>query len=107
MSLTTIIRAGLAATRAAAPEMVVTVVYDGQTATGLKSGPSDSAAASDMGEQGVAVGTVRVSAADIARPERGKTMLVNGEAVFIMRVLSTADALWTLDYQTQRPVEGL
>jgi len=91
-----------------APNAVVTLTYKGTAVTALKSNnPSDL----DMGthlESGLKTGRVRVNQSLITEPVSGDTILINGDAVFVTLVNpDPVDAMFTIDYQNQKPVEGI
>ncbi len=116
MSLLTQTREAFAAMQGAAAEAVVTVAYDGATASGLLDTTSRAAAADLFGEAGVDVGTVRVSGADLAVPPRGATIKVYPSAATPTNAhdrqvtdtrTDSLGAILTIDYQDVREVSGI
>ena len=108
MSTQSLIRAGLAQIQAMAPNAVVTVIYKGETATALKSTLNADNALGEALQVGVTTGRVRVDQSLISEPGRGDTILIDGEAAFVTLVnRDPVDAMFTIDYQDQKPVEGI
>lgn len=105
MSIQSDIRTGFAAIKTAMPESVVSVGFGGATADGIKSNWRRVADLGDMGERGLATGTVRVDASELGTPERGDRVTIDGEGAIVTdTALDAAGALLTLVYQQERPV---
>jgi hypothetical protein len=88
------------------PEMVVAVVIDGKSGSGLRVNEAqETVFDGDKGEVGATTATVRVSAATFARPAKGATILVGGAPAIVQRV-DGSGALWVIQYRRVRQVEG-
>lgn len=77
-----------------------------ETANGVKDTATSAADLSALGEKGATTGIVRVSAGDLTEPERGATITIDGDPVFVMRAaLDPAGALLEIEWSKQRPIE--
>jgi len=91
-----------------APNAVVTIKYKGETTTALKSTLNADNALGESLQVGVTTGRYRVSQLLMSEPGRGETILINGKAVFVTLVnRDPVDAMFTIDTQNQKPVEGI
>jgi len=91
-----------------APNAVVTLTYKGAAVTALKSTLNADLNMGAQIESGVTTGRVRVDQSLITEPGRGDTILIDGEAAFVTLVnRDPVDAMFTIDYQDQKPVEGI
>jgi len=91
-----------------APNAVVEIKYKGQTATALKSTLNADNALGESLQTGVTTGRVRIDQSLISEPGRGDTILIDGEAAFVTLVnRDPVDAMFLIDYQDQKPVEGI
>ena len=108
MSLQSIARTALAAI-ATATGTGVTVVYKGETATNCPRNTFTHGSSVDVfGEEGTSTGYLHVDASAISKPERGSTILIDGEAAIVTQVTSDpASAMWRIEYQDQREVAGV
>ena len=93
----------MAAIGADLPEVAVTVVYAGKTATGLRGVQIQDTSPDVMGELGISTNKVRVRADQIDLPLRGDTLVVNGENVFCVEArLDDAGANYVIEYSIQQ-----
>ena len=86
-------------------ELSVAVVIEGVSGTGLRVLQPQSTDFGPNGETGITTGTVRVSSATFAKPERGATIRIGGEPAVITQV-DGGVALWAISYRMVRQVEG-
>ena len=95
-----------AAIKTLQPDLVVTVIYNGQTCEGTRTPLVNGTDLSVSGEKGMTSGQVRVSAADLAKPDKGKTITVDGVDSFVTNVQTDGvEAFYMIDFTNQRPVE--
>ena len=107
MSLQADIRSAFAALKIAFPDLVVAVVSGAQSAQGIRYSARETAALTDDGEQGLNIGHVRVDSSELSTPERGATITVAGQDVFVVETVpDEAGALLEIRYQLQRPISG-
>ena len=109
MSIKSMAQGALATIATVVPGSAVTVKYKGTSGTGVRDSRDAAAAAGIFGEEGLQTGTVRVSSASFTtEPERGAAIVVAGEQAQILNVRrDPVGALWTVDYQETRQVEGI
>lgn len=106
MSLQSIARVAFSAIKTAIPESVVVVVCGTQTANGIRDTVRTDAGLTNMGEEGITGGTVRLDASEMDEPERGATITVAGENVFVLHTRKdSSEALLAIEFSRQRPVE--
>ena len=93
---------------ALAPSAVVTAIYNGETATGLRAVADAQTDMDLLGELGVTINSFRVSAANMSEPTRGATMIIDGADVKVTECRTdplTATRL--IMYEVSRPVSGV
>ena len=97
-------RTALAAIAADIDESAVTVIYKGDTATGIRGVTQKASEADILGEMGMSTNVVRVSAGDITNsPERGDTLRVDGDKVWcVMNRLDPVGAMYVIEYSEQQ-----
>jgi hypothetical protein len=106
MSLQETVRGALGVISGLIPETVLTIISNGQTATGpgFKSDYGESM--ESLGERGVTRGRVIIDASDLVTPEKGSTILVNGEKAIVGNVaLDATGANLTIDFQLAEDIE--
>lgn len=105
MGLATIFQDALDAIKTAHPDLSVAVVIGGVTGTGTRDTRTDAVDLGINGETGLSSGRVRVNTSVFSKPERGSTITVAGQSVFVGNVNTDgAGAFYIIDYQLQRPV---
>jgi hypothetical protein len=87
-------------------DLSVTVAYRAQTATGVRVLTDKRSDLDDRMLRGSEYGTVRVSAAKIAEPDRGAHIKVGGVQVYV-EDCRTSGGLRVIEYSTTNPVEGV
>jgi hypothetical protein len=106
MTIATQLRTAFAATKAAIPSAVVSVVYGGRTASGLAQRSSNARDLTTAGNSGEFGGVVKVDTADMATPKSGETFKVAGQDCFVDDVQTDgAGILMTITYSRARPYE--
>jgi len=104
MSLKTAAQAALAAIIAANPEAVLSIVANGNTASGLKDSVTGEAALGDGGEIGTVDGAVFCNADTIGALKAGQSITAGGAAASVMRAeTDPAGAVVRIEYQLQKP----
>ena len=104
MSLDTVFQAGLTAIIAA--HGGVTVRIGNQTGTGLRVISRKQIAFDEMGQGGMTMSTVRVSADDFNEPARGANMIVDGQQVYVLEC-RTSGGVRVIECSDTQPVEGV
>lgn len=105
MSITTTVRAALAAIAAANSDLAVTVQYGAQSATGLRVLEDKQTTPDLLGQSGSTIATVRVSSASINEPTRGAQIKVDGVQVYVLGC-RTSGGLRVIQYSETQPVGG-
>lgn len=108
MALTeTLVRAALASIATAVPSHKVTVrIGDDTDTSALISTDDKGSTPTDMGEQGITVGTVRCDSSKIPEPDRGATIIVDGDEVEVVSCRTTVGQR-LIEFQKVREVEGV
>lgn len=84
---------------------VVTIVSDGQTATGIRDTTNINSELDEMGEQGRTSGIVRLSAADLTEPLRGQSIIVDGKNAIVKSTrIDSAGAILAIAFQETEPI---
>lgn len=106
MDISAGIRAQMAAVMSVNSGMSVSVVFNGQSGSGMRSMGNDQSMLQDIGETGQRTETIRISAATFAEPKRDSTIIVAGKNVKVTSVdLDAVGALYTVRYIETQPVE--
>lgn len=88
------------------PETAVTVVSDGQSASGIGDKTEYGESLEMNGERGITRRRVRVSANDITIPAKGSTILIDGAAAIVGNTSTdSAGAILVIEYQLTTPLE--
>jgi len=98
-------RAALAAIAAdsATSDSAVSVLYDGASTTGVRGVNVEAAAMDIIGELGVEAMLVRVPANGISKPEKGGTIVVDGERVTVTNIRTDpVGAMYVIEYTVQQ-----
>ena len=106
MSITTDIQAAFASIIAANPDLVVTVKYRGQGASGVRVLTEKQTEPDLLGQMGTTVSNVRVDADDISEPERGANLIVDGVQVYVLNC-RTSGGIRNISVSDTQPVEGV
>ena len=101
MTLQGTIRGALLSIIAAHPELAVTVVYKGASATGLKALQSKDTNQELDGTAGAMGFDIRVSTAAIQEPVQGKPITIDGNQVFVNQVRQSG-GLYVIECVTSR-----
>lgn len=108
MSLQAQARTQFAAIKTRVPTSVVTVASATQSCQGVRNTTEANTDPGVYGEQGNTSGQVYVDVSEFTTPDRGSTILVAGENVFVIQTrLDPAGAILRISYQAQKPVEGI
>jgi len=87
------------------PEIAVTVISNGETATGINCISDYGESFESNGERGITHGKVILDASKLSTPEKGATILVNGiSAIVGSTALDAVGAHLTINYQLTTPV---
>lgn len=106
MSVKDLAQSALAQIIAQHADHVVDVTIKGQTASGISDTTRNSSEPTVFADTGVVSGVVRVSSSLIDAPDKGETIYVDDNLVFVTQVnQDSAGAVITINYQNQRPVD--
>lgn len=86
-------------------EDTITVTYNGVSVQALHSALADGQELSGLGERGVSAGRIRVIASQMAKPEKGATIIVNGKTC--MAGATSTDprgSILIIEYQETTPL---
>ena len=105
MTLQTEIRDALSTIMTDHPEASVSVSYRSQSGIGLRSSTKQDAAFTTNGEQGLNVGSVRVSAETFGPFVIGEQVVVDGKKALIGNAeMDSSKATYLVSYELQSPV---
>lgn len=108
MTLQATVRTALGTIKTLAPNSVVTVANASQSAEGVKDTVDAESSLAEYGEEGRTTGTVYLDASEFTRPERGDTITVDGDDVFVNDSdVDPVGAMLTIVYSKTRPVAGI
>ena len=86
----------------------VTVISQGQTVTAIRNTQNNDTAADIYGEQGSTSAFLHIDSSLMTKPGRGSTILIDGDAAIVTQVTEdAANAMWRIEYQDQKEVEGI
>jgi len=103
MSFTDIVHGAFAAILSGYGEFAVSVAIRGTKGTGLRVNQAEQTNFTERGEVGMVSGTVRVNGSTFARPDRGETIVVDGDPVIVTDT-DGSGILHVIQYQVVRKV---